>query len=83
MKKQLELLVKLQECDSAIRQALRTQENHPRMIAQLEESLAREREELRLLEKLLDESKKSGFKRNRNWPSIKTRCKRPGSTLPR
>ena len=58
MKKQLELLVKLQECDSAIRQALRTQENHPRMIAQLEESLAREREELLLQEQLLDESKK-------------------------
>ncbi len=58
MKKQLELLVKLQECDSAIHQALRIQENHPRRIAQLEEMLARERDALRQQEKLLDEAKK-------------------------
>jgi predicted nucleic acid-binding Zn-ribbon protein len=58
LKKQLELLVKLQECDSAIHQAQRTQENHPRMIAQLEESLARERGELQQQEKLLDDTKK-------------------------
>lgn len=58
MKKQLELLVKLQSCDSAIHQAQRMQENHPRMIAQLEEMLAQEREEIRLQEKLLEESRK-------------------------
>lgn len=58
MKKQLELLVKLQSCDSAIHQAQRMQENHPRMIAQLEEMLAQEREEIHLQEKLLEESRK-------------------------
>jgi hypothetical protein len=58
LKKQLELLVKLQACDSAIHQAQRMQESHPRMIAQLEETIAREREALRQQEKLLDETKK-------------------------
>jgi hypothetical protein len=58
LKKQLELLVKLQECDSAIHKAQRLQENHPRMIAQLEENLTRERDALRQQEKLLDEAKK-------------------------
>ncbi len=58
MKKQLELLVKLQECDSSIHQAKRMQENHPRLIAQLEETLAREREALQQQEKLLEDTRK-------------------------
>jgi predicted nucleic acid-binding Zn-ribbon protein len=58
LKKQLELLVKLQACDSAIHQAQRMQENHPRMIAQLEETLVREREAHQQQEKLLDDTKK-------------------------
>jgi hypothetical protein len=58
LKKQLELLVKLQECDSAIHKARRMQENHPRLIAQLEETLAREREALRQQEKLLEDARK-------------------------
>lgn len=58
MKKQLELLVKLQECDSAIHRARRMQESHPRMIAEIEEELAREREALRMQDKRLEESRK-------------------------
>jgi len=58
LKKQLELLVKLQECDSSIHQAKRMQENHPRLIAQLEETLAREREALQQQEKLLEDTRK-------------------------
>lgn len=58
MKKQLELLVTLQSCDSAIHKARHMQENHPRMIAQLEETLAQERASLHRQETLLDESRK-------------------------
>ena len=63
MKKQLELLVKLQSCDSTIQNAQRIQENHPRMISQLEDTLAREREELRTQEKLLDDTKKKRIRK--------------------
>lgn len=54
MKAQLELLVRLQSCDSAILGAERIQGNHPREIARLEEALEREREELREEEKKLE-----------------------------
>ena len=63
MKKQLELLVQLQSCDSTIQTAQRIQENHPRMISQLEDTLAREREELRTQEKLLDDTKKKRIRK--------------------
>lgn len=63
MKNQLELLVKLQSCDSSINNAQRIQENHPRMISQLEEALAREREDLQAQERLLDEIKKKRIRK--------------------
>ena len=44
MKTQLELLVRLQSCDSAILKAQRIQENHPREIQRLEEALDKERQ---------------------------------------
>lgn len=43
LKTQLALLVRLQSCDSAILNAQRIQENHPREIKHLEEALERER----------------------------------------
>jgi len=44
LKTQIELLVKLQSCDSAILKAQRIQENHPREIQHLEETLEKERQ---------------------------------------
>ena len=58
VKTQLELLVRLQSCDSAILRAQRIQENHPREIKLLEEALEKEREAIRNQLKRFEEVKK-------------------------
>lgn len=55
MKGQLEFLIKLQMLDSAIIRAQRVQEEHPKRITQLEETLQKEREALQSEEKHLEE----------------------------
>ena len=58
MKTQLELLVKLQTCDSAISKAQRIQENHPQEIKHLEEELAKKQAEFNSQTQQLEEIKK-------------------------
>ena len=58
MKTQLELLVRLQSCDSAILKAQRIQENHPREINHLEEALEKERQGVNDEENRFEEIKK-------------------------
>lgn len=58
MKTQIELLVRLQSCDSAILRAQRIQENHPREIQRLEDTLHRERQALLEQESQFEEVKK-------------------------
>ena len=58
MKTQLELLVRLQSCDSAILKAQKIQENHPREIKRLEEALERERQAVHDQENRFEEVKK-------------------------
>ena len=58
MKTQLELLVKLQSCDSAISKAQLIQENHPREIKRLEETLEKNRAEFNSQSQHMEEIKK-------------------------
>lgn len=58
MKTQIELLVKLQSCDSAILKAQRVQDNHPREINHLEETLERERQAVQEQKNRFEEVKK-------------------------
>jgi len=58
LKTQLELLVRLQSCDSAILKAQKIQENHPREIKRLEEALERERQAVHDQENRFEEVKK-------------------------
>ena len=58
MKNQLELLVRLQSCDSAILKAQRIQEKHPREIQRLEDALDRERRVVLEQENRFEEVKK-------------------------
>lgn len=58
MKTQLELLVKLQNCDSAISKAQRIKENHPQEIKHLEEELAKKQAEFNKQTQQLEEIKK-------------------------
>jgi hypothetical protein len=62
LRKQLELLIKLQVCDLAILKDQRTQEEHPQRIKELEESLEKVKQELQEEVKQSEEmrSKKSG-----------------------
>jgi len=55
LKGQLELLIKLQMLDSAITKAQRVQEEHPKKITHLEETLEKERQALQSEEKQLEE----------------------------
>jgi len=58
LKTQLELLVRLQSCDSAILNAQRIQENHPREIKHLEETLEKERQAVHDQKNRFEEIKK-------------------------
>jgi len=58
LKTQIELLVRLQSCDSAILRAQRIQENHPRAIQRLEDTLDSERQAVLEQESRFEEVKK-------------------------
>lgn len=58
MKTQIELLVQLQSCDSAISKAQRIQDNHPREIKRLEETLEKSRAEFDSQAQHMEEIKK-------------------------
>ena len=58
MKTQLELLVQLQTCDSAISKAQRIQENHPQEIKHLEEALEKKQTEFNSQTQQMEEIKK-------------------------